>query len=175
MNPFVAPAADLVRIKACCSIASKVELSHDRVVALSQARMLGSVGVLHRAPGTTGTALYFTAHWALPAVPTLGTQPVHPTAAQSHNLFCSHVVFGFVPVGCNRRGYSGQTVVLAELVVGTKGAPPVHVLPGVNTGRPLMRLPTGTLIAFPPHPCLTAWPNDYVSQVMILGMVPLLL
>ncbi len=64
---------------------------------------------------------------------------------------------------------------LAELVVGAKGAPAVHVLPGVNTGCPLMRLPTGTLVAFPPHARLTAGPNDSVSQVVILGMVPLLL
>jgi len=65
--------------------------------------------------------------------------------------------------------------VFAELVVGTKGAPAVHVLPGVNPGRPLMWLPTWTLVAFPPHAQSTAWPNESVSQVVILGMVPLLL
>jgi len=65
--------------------------------------------------------------------------------------------------------------VLAELVVGAKGALAVHVLPGVHPGCPLMWLPTWTLVACPPHAQSTAWPNEFVSQVEILGMVPLLL
>lgn len=63
----------------------------------------------------------------------------------------------------------------AELVVGAKGAPAVHVLPVIDPGLPLMWLPTWALAASPPHAQSAAWPNDYVFQVVIFGMVPLLL
>jgi len=47
VNLFVAPTTDLVRIKANCSIPSKVKLSHDRVVAVSQTGLFGSDGTMH--------------------------------------------------------------------------------------------------------------------------------
>jgi hypothetical protein len=64
---------------------------------------------------------------------------------------------------------------LAKSPIGAEGALAVHVLPGVNPGSPLMWLPTRTLIACPPHTQLTAWPNDPVPHVAVLGVMPFLL
>jgi len=65
--------------------------------------------------------------------------------------------------------------VVAKLDVGTEGAHMVHVLPVIHSSHPFMCKSTGTLIAHPPHIQGAGRLDDDISQVKILGMMPLLL
>ena len=62
---------------------------------------------------------------------------------------------------------------MAQTGVGAVRALTVHFLPLIDGGQPLMQKPTGTLVTTPPDTQIAAGCDVPVSQVVILGMMPL--
>ncbi len=91
----------------------------------------------------------------------------------SRDLAWSPPILGCVPVGCHSLGHSQQGVVLAQMVVGAKGALGVDILPVADSGQPFVRKPTRTLVTTPPHTQTAAGCDLPVSQELIFGMMPL--
>jgi len=90
-----------------------------------------------------------------------------------NDLVCSQPILGCVPVGCHSWGHSHERVVYAQTVVGAIRALSVHTLPVFDSGQPLMQAPAWTLVTSPPHVQTTAGCDLPVSQVLILGRMPL--
>jgi len=93
--------------------------------------------------------------------------------AACNDLVCSQPILDCIPACCNSRGYSQERVVLAQTFVGAKRALIVPILPLIDAGRPLVQQPTGTLVTRPPRAQITAGCDLPVSQVLILGRMPL--
>ena len=64
---------------------------------------------------------------------------------------------------------------MAKTLVDAKRTLVVHALSTVDSGQPLMRQSTGTLVTSPPDKQVIARFNLYVCQVLVFGMMPLLL
>ncbi len=118
-------------------------------------------------------AVNFGIYHGLPAVTTRWAEPMPAGGTACHDLVWSQPILGCVPVGCHSWGHGQQRVVLAQTVVGAIRALIVHILPVIDSGRPFVQKPTWTLITAPPHAQVTAGSDLLVSQVLILGMMPL--
>ncbi len=63
---------------------------------------------------------------------------------------------------------------LTKTVVSAEGALAVPILPVADSGQPLMRTPTRTLVASPPHMQTAAGCDVPVSQeLVVFGLMPL--
>ncbi len=109
----------------------------------------------------------------LPAMMTLGAEPMLAGMTVCHDLGWGQPILGCVPAGCHSWGHGQQLVVLAQTVVGAIRALSIHILPVIDSGHSLMPKPVGTLVTTPPHAQVVACPDLLVSQMLILGMMPL--
>jgi len=118
-------------------------------------------------------AINFDTYHGLPAVTALWAEPMPSGMTACHDLVWSHPILGCVPVGCHSWGHRQQRVVLAQTVVGAIRALSIHILPVIDSGHPVMRMPTGTLVTTPPHTQVAASRDLIVSQILIFVMMPL--
>ncbi len=79
-----------------------------------------------------------------------------------------------VPAGSHLRGFAGHRVMLTHFPASAEWAA-IILCSACHLGLPLMRMTIWTLRACPAHLPMAVWGDEYVAQVSICGMVPLLL
>ena len=102
------------------------------------------------------------------------TMPMSRLIALGKYHSCAATILGSIPISCNVRSHGGKGVMLAKFAASALWASCASTSV-YYACLPLMQMPIGTLSTLPPDYFITELWDDYIAQVQVGCMIPLLL